>query len=488
MKITICQMNPVVGDIEGNAKKITGVLAQTKAQKPDLIVFPELFLTGYPPRDLLEKDWFIDLCAAAVQNIKSISADYPETAVLIGAPTKTGESTGKGLYNSAIFIHNGRLLIAQHKTLLPSYDVFDEARYFDPGHEIRLVGFKDEKLGVSICEDAWNHPDFWPRRRTYQFDPISAMVDKGATILINISASPFEAGKEEIRFRLISQHASKHKLPFIYVNQIGGNDELVFDGRSFGVDENGHQAWSLTAFEEDVMTVDSYLPGKSSEYLPQDQMESVYCALKLGVRDYFRKCGFKQAVVGLSGGIDSAVVAAIAAEALGPDNVLGITMPSPFSSQGSVEDSQKLAAELDIQIKEISITEIYQKYLEILERHFEGRAPDITEENIQARIRGNILMAFSNKFGQLVLTTGNKSELAVGYCTLYGDMSGGLAVISDVPKTMVYRLAEYINREREIIPRSHNLKGPLGRAEGRSKRSGYPSALRSAGQDTGRIS
>ncbi|MBU1355424.1 MAG: NAD+ synthase [Candidatus Edwardsbacteria bacterium] len=459
MKITICQLNPLVGDIEGNARKITGVLAQTKAQKPDLIIFPELFLTGYPPRDLLEKPWFIDRCGAAIKELTEASFDYPDTGLIFGAPTPTGRNIGKGLFNSAVLIHKGKYT-CQHKTLLPSYDVFDEVRYFDPADSVGLVDFKGQKLGMTICEDAWNHPDLWPKRKPYDYDPVADLAKMGASLLINISASPFEAGKERTRFELIGRHAKKHGLPFIYVNQIGGNDELVFDGRSFGVDKNGQMAWSLPAFQEDVVTIDSSLSGKPAELPVQDEIESIYSALKLGVRDYFRKCGFNQAVVGLSGGIDSAVVAAIAAEALGPDNVLGITMPSPFSSQGSVDDSRKLADKLGIQIKEISITEIYEKYLEILEPHFGEKPPDIAEENIQARIRGNILMAVSNKFGHLVLTTGNKSELAVGYCTLYGDMSGGLAVISDIPKTMVYKLAEYINRDREIIPRAIITKAP----------------------------
>lgn len=459
MKITICQLNPLVGDIEGNAKKITGILAQTKAQKPDLIIFPELFLTGYPPRDLLEKPWFIERCGAAIKELTEASRDYPEIGLIFGAPTPTGKDAGKGLFNSAVLVHNGQCT-CRHKTLLPSYDVFDETRYFDPADSVEPLDFKGQKLGLTICEDAWNHPGLWPRRKPYEYDPVADLAKMGASLMINISASPFESGKEKTRFGLISSHAKRHGLPFIYINQIGGNDELIFDGRSFGVDKNGHMAWSLPAFQEDVVSIDSSLPGKPAELPVQDQIESIFSALKLGVRDYFRKCGFQQAVVGLSGGIDSAVVAAIAAEALGPENVLGITMPSPFSSQGSVDDSRQLAGKLGIQIKEISITEIYEKYLEALEPHFEGRASDIAEENIQARIRGNILMAISNKFGHLVLTTGNKSELAVGYCTLYGDMSGGLAVISDIPKTTVYRLAEHINRDREIIPRAVITKAP----------------------------
>lgn len=459
LKITICQLNPLVGDIEGNAKKITGVLAQTKAQKPDLIIFPELFLTGYPPRDLLEKEWFLARCRAAIEDINLKSREYPETGILFGAPSPTGRAAGKGLFNSAVLIHNGQINL-RHKTLLPSYDVFDEVRYFDPADSVETVDFKGEKLGITVCEDAWNHPNLWPKRKPYDFDPVAELARKGARLMINLSASPFEAGKERDRFELIRGQARSHGVPFLYINQIGGNDELIFDGRSFGVDQNGLLAWSLPAFGEEVVTIESSLPGKSAVPPAQDETESICLALQLGVRDYFRKCGFSKAVVGLSGGIDSAVVAAVAVRALEPDNVLGITMPSPFSSRGSVEDSRQLAANLGIEIREISIAEIYQEYLEALEPHFQGRGRDTAEENIQARIRGNILMAFSNKFGHLVLTTGNKSELAVGYCTLYGDMSGGLAVISDLPKTEVYRLAGYINREGEIIPRSTIAKPP----------------------------
>ena len=459
LKITICQLNPWVGDIEGNAKRIIGLLDQVRAQKPDLIVFPELFLTGYPPRDLLEKEWFLARCRAAIEDIRVKSREYPETGILFGAPSPTGRAAGKGLYNSAVLVYNGHINL-RHKTLLPSYDVFDEVRYFDPADSVETIDFKGEKLGITICEDAWNHPDLWPKRKPYDFDPVAELARKGARLMINLSASPFEAGKERARFELIRGQAKRHGVHFLYINQIGGNDELIFDGRSFGVDQNGLLPWSLPAFGEDVVTIESSLPGKSVEPPAQDQTESVCLALQLGVRDYFRKCGFSKAVVGLSGGIDSAVVAAVAVRALGPDNVLGITMPSPFSSRGSVEDSRQLAANLGIEIREISIAEIYQEYLEALEPHFQDRVADTAEENIQARIRGNVLMAFSNKFGYLVLTTGNKSELAVGYCTLYGDMSGGLAVISDVPKTMVYRLARLVNRGRQIIPRSIVDKAP----------------------------
>ena len=354
----------------------------------------------------------------------------------------------------------GKILLRQGKSLLPTYDVFDEMRYFDPAAEVRTVDFKGETLGISICEDAWNDPELWPRGRLYASDPIAALAGEGATILINISASPFYLGKEEIRYRLIRNHAQKHGLPFAFANQVGGNDELIFDGRSLCLDRSGDPLSVFPAFQEAVRGVDTRLPGAAGGYRPQDRMESVHEALVLGVGDYLRKCGFSRALVGLSGGIDSAVTCCLAREAIGGENVLAVSMPSPFSSKGSIEDSRKLAANIGIRFKVIPITDVYNAYLNTLKDHFEGQPADVTEENIQARIRGNILMALSNKFGHLVLSTGNKSELAVGYCTLYGDMSGGLAVISDVPKTMVYELARYINRESEVIPRAIIEKPP----------------------------
>jgi len=352
------------------------------------------------------------------------------------------------------------MIAAQHKSLLPTYDVFDEMRYFDPAPEINTVAFKGETLGISICEDAWNDPELWPRGRIYHCDPIEILARKGATLLINISASPFYVGKEEIRYRLLRNHARKHRLPFVFVNQVGGNDELIFDGRSLCLDQAREPIVVFPSFKEYVQGIDTSLSGIPKLYTPQDKIESIYEALVLGTRDYMKKCDFSQAVVGLSGGIDSAVTCCLAKESIGSKNVLAVSMPSPYSSKGSIEDSRQLATNLGIRFKVISIAEIYHTYLETLKGHFEGKEVDITEENIQARIRGNILMALSNKFGHLVLSTGNKSELAVGYCTLYGDMSGGLAVISDVPKTVVYELANYINRKSEIIPREIIEKPP----------------------------
>lgn len=453
MKITIAQLNPIIGDIKGNLQKIIDTLSRCQYDSSDLVIFPELFIVGYPPRDLLERKWFIYNTQQAVKKLISISDEYPQTGILVGVPQPTKKQTGRGLYNSALLIYQGKILISQNKTLLPTYDVFDEARYFDVSTEVKVVPFKDKILGISICEDAWNDPELWPKR-FYHFDPQEILAKKGASVFINISASPFYLGKEKVRFRIYQNHAKKHQIPFIFVNQVGGNDELIFDGRSMCIDKNGKPIAILPSFKEQVKTVDISRPGISNLYKPQSIIESVYEALLLGLRDYIRKCGFSKVVIGLSGGIDSAVVCCLAKEAIGIKNVLGITMPGPFSSKGSVVDSKKLVNNLGIQFKEIPITSIYNSNVDSLKNHLKiGDEIDVTLENIQARIRGNILMAISNKFGYLVLSTGNKSELAIGYCTLYGDMTGGLAVISDVPKTMVYKLAYYINRKTEVIPR-----------------------------------
>jgi NAD+ synthase (glutamine-hydrolysing) len=460
MKITIAQLNPIVGDISGNLAMITETMAKIAPERPDLVVFPELFLVGYPPRDLVERNWFIAKVQQAIEELAKASSQYPETGLLVGAPVPTGRATGKRLYNSAVLIHRGQILLNQPKSLLPTYDVFDEARHFDPAPELAVVPFKGETLGISICEDAWNDQDFWPMGKMYDFDPIGKLVSLGATLLINISASPFHVGKEELRYNLIRNHALRHKLPFVFVNQIGGNDELVFDGGSMSFDRAGDPITLCRYFEEQIETVETNNPGHPELYQPLDRIESVYQALTLGIRDYLKKCGFRQAVIGLSGGIDSALTACLAVAALGKENVLGITMPSFYSSGGSVADSEMLARNLGIDFKVIPISPVYNAYLETFKEHFAGREPDVTEENIQARIRGNILMAFSNKFGYLALSTGNKSEMAVGYCTLYGDMSGGLSVISDVPKTMVYELSRYINRNSELIPPAIIDKAP----------------------------
>ena len=460
MKITMAQLNPVVGDLAGNMQRLFSAYDEGAEAGSDLVVFSELFLTGYPPWDLLERPWFIGRTSEAVDEIVARTASHPSTGLLFGAPRPSLTKEGKPLYNSAILAHAGRVLLEQHKSLLPTYDVFDETRYFAPAPEIRTAAFKDEVLGISICEDAWTEAELWPRGRLYGLDPVSVLAGKGATLLLNISASPFHAGKEEIRFGLIGGHARKHGLPFVFVNQVGANDELVFDGRSFAFDGRGEPVAVGAAFAEEILTVETRQSGRPGLFTPQGAIESVYGALLLGLRDYARKCGFRRLVIGLSGGIDSAVTCALAAAAVGPENVLAVTMPMPFSSAGSVDDSAALAGRLGIRCLKIPIGPVYDRYIEALAPHFAGRPADTTEENLQARIRCGVLMAFSNKFGALLLSTGNKSELAVGYCTLYGDMSGGLAILSDVPKTMVYELAAHINRDGETIPRAIIDKPP----------------------------
>lgn len=459
MRITVAQLNPIVGDIQGNLKKLIEILRSSSNTNSDLIVFPELYLTGYPPRDLVVRPDFLESVEAAVCEIQDESRRFPDIGILFGAPVRHRNTTGKGLYNAAVLVQNGSVIFQQFKSLLPSYDVFDEGRYFDPVFDNYIMPFKGHRLGISICEDAWNDPELW-LHRIYSYDPISVLAAKGASLLINISASPFHVGKDSLRFRIVQNHARKYRLPFVFVNQIGGNDELVFDGRSLCLDDLGRPIREFPGFEESVQTVDIESSRGVDSFRPMDPIASVEAALVLGLRDYMHKTGFSSVVLGLSGGIDSALVAAIAVKALGPEKVHGIAMPGPFSSDGSIRDARSLAENLNIPFDIVPITDVYHSYLNSLHTMFGDRPLDTAEENIQARIRGNYLMALSNKFGHLVLSTGNKSELAVGYCTLYGDMSGGLAVISDVPKTMVYQIAEHINRQREVIPRATIEKPP----------------------------
>jgi len=452
VKIAMAQLNPVVGDITGNLKMIDELWSNCCAEETDLLILPELFLVGYPPRDLLERPAFINRVNMAIQEILELSLAYEGTGILVGAPLSTGKSTGHGLYNSALLIYQGKVLLTQHKSLLPTYDVFDEARYFDPADQVDTVTFKGLRLGISICEDAWNEPDLWKGAVIYDFDPIAEMAKKGIDLLINISASPYFLHKEDVRCRLMSKHAKDLGVPLIYVNQVGANDELIFDGQSMFVDKNGEIAALFPAFKEQVETIDTEMAGKAEMDPPHEVMHYLYQSLVLGISDYFRKSGFSKAVIGLSGGIDSALTACLAVAALGKENVLGVSMPSVYSSAGSVDDSQELAKNLHIEFKIIPIADIFSVYMDTLREHFAGKESDVAEENIQARIRGNLVMALANKFGAMVLSTGNKSEIAMGYCTMYGDMCGGLSVLADVPKTVVYELSNYINKNQEIIP------------------------------------
>lgn len=458
MKLTLAQLNPTVGDFEGNFNKLKSSVECANRDHSDLIVFSELYLCGYPPRDLLERPDFLAKVDEYIEKILTFSKSYPDLGMLLGTVTQSSLSWGKGLHNSGLLIENGLILFTQHKTLLPTYDVFDEARYFDPAETIDVFQYKGEVLGITICEDAWNEPDFLPQKG-YEINPLKILYQKGATLFINLSSSPFHAGKIKARYHLMQKHISKYPIPFCFVNQVAGNDELIFDGNSMVLNKDQSLFCQFPGFEEYVASVD--LNQKTSfPFHAGNDVEDVCQALILGIRDYVTKCGFKSVVLGLSGGIDSAVVCALSSEALGSENVLAITMPSQYSSEGSISDSQALADRLGIDFRIIPIKDIISSYMNSVESDFKGTPAGVAEENIQARIRGDIIMAFSNKFNHLALSTGNKSELAMGYCTLYGDMSGGLSVISDVPKGMVYELAKYINREKDIIPDAIITKPP----------------------------
>lgn len=451
MKIAICQLNSTVGNFTENLDKIEEVVENLNFSRADLFVFPELFLTGYPPRDLLEHQWFIQQGADAIDRLKAISKTIPEKAIITGIAFPTEEDEGSFLHNSAIVISNGSVIFTQHKSLLPTYDVFDEHRYFKEAKDVHLFTFKGRSIGLTICEDMWNTSHQHLNRR-YKVNPVGELAEMGADLIINIAASPFFQEKQQERLQLIHSHVAQHKIPFLLVNSVGANDELIFDGGSLYVSGKGKLGCELPFFEEALQIIDLDEPVEECTPQRADPIAAVHDALVLGIRDYFAKCGFTEAVVGLSGGIDSAVTAALAVEALGTENVQGITLPSQFSSEGSVSDSKMLAENLGITCSEIAIKEIHNSVLNSLSPLFTDTEPGLAEENIQARIRGILLMAMANKFGKLVLNTGNKSEMAVGYCTLYGDMNGALSVLGDIYKTDVYRLAYYINRKKERIP------------------------------------
>lgn len=463
MKIALAQTNPTVGDFAGNTAAILEYAARARQMGAELAIFPELSICGYPPADLIEKQSFIDSSEQALQQVAAATKELG-IAILCGAVLPSGVETGKRARNVAALCRDGAVAFIQQKMLLPFYDVFDEQRYFEPAQSQSLVDISGQSVAITICEDAWNDKDFWPHR-LYQNDPVERLMtcEDGThakpQLLLNISASPFWKGKAEVRRRMIAAIAKRHQSTVVMVNQVGGNDSLIFDGGSFAVDKNCDVIAQAKRFSEDLIVFDT----EASEpvKLPSDnEIEQLYQALIVGTRDYVRKCGFRDVTLGLSGGIDSAVVAAIAVEALGKEHVTGIGMPSEYSSSGSISDSEKLAKNLQISFKLMPIREVFDAFNNVLKPVFEGSAFGLAEENLQPRIRGTLLMAMSNKSGSLVLTTGNKSEMAVGYCTLYGDMVGALAVIGDVIKTRVYELARYINREREIIPEDTIAKPP----------------------------
>ncbi len=449
MKIAICQSNSIIGGLKGNSQKILSGYRQAVDEGADLIVFPELFLPGYPPLDLVEKKEFRE---AVVKAAEEIAAQTKSAGLLFGTITEDFEdSVGTGVYNSAALCYDGKIQFVQSKSLIPNYDVFDEVRYFEPAKDIFVHDFKNEKLGISICEDIWNDADYWKKRR-YPIDPVQKLVDNGATILINISASPFSYGKRKEKFEMLSLLARNDKLPLIYACCVGAQTELIFDGGSMCFNSSGKLEMLGKIFQEDYFIYDT-----KGSYSSIDKVESIFeeeilKALQLGLKDYADKTGFKKILIGLSGGIDSALVSYIAVKALGAENVHVVMMPSKYSSEGSIDDSLKLIHNLGISSDNISIQPVVDRTIEMLKEPFKGMPEDVTEENLQSRIRGIYMMALSNKFGFLLCTTGNKSEIATGYATLYGDMCGALAVIGDLYKTQIYKIVKFINREKEIIP------------------------------------
>jgi NAD+ synthase (glutamine-hydrolysing) len=443
MRIALAQINNTVGDLRVNASKILDYATRAERAGADLVAFPELALTGYPPRDLVEKHSFLDRTAEALQGLIDASANL-NVAMVVGYVAHSPQSAAIKAQNAAAVIDKGKLLLDQRKVLLPTYDVFDEARYFQPGECQSIVTIRGARVALAICEDFWNDKQFWERRR-YGRDPIEELVAQGADILVSINASPWNIGKRAQRIAIFAALAKRFALPLAYVHMVGGNDQLVFDGASFAMTSDGQIAAKAKSFQEDLVLFDSTTGLGDDHDNGLDVDNAAFDALVLGTRDYIRKCGFHSVILGLSGGIDSALVAAIATEAVGKENVLGVGMPGPYSSGHSLTDAQCLAHRLGIRFEIVPIQLGYDALIETLSPLFHNREPDAAEENVQSRLRGLTLMALSNKFGSLVLTTGNKSEIAVGYCTLYGDMCGGLAVISDVPKTMVYRLARIAN-------------------------------------------
>ena len=468
MKIALAQINPTVGDFAGNTKKIFEYATRAEEQGVELAVFPELAVCGYPPADFLEKDAFVARADEAVAEIAAWTAGAGRPAILCGAVMPAVSPVGKQVRNVAVLMSGGKVSFVQQKMLLPFYDVFDEQRYFEPATRQALTSVAGQPLAITVCEDAWNDKGFWPRQ-LYSVDPVESLMlqwnlqPKGLAarqrIIVNISASPYWEGKAQIRLKMLAALAERHEAFVVMVNQVGGNDSLIFDGSSLVIRPDGEVVAQAASFVEDLVIFD--MEGDVAAVDPVlDPVATTWMALVLGTRDYVRKCGFSKVLIGLSGGIDSALVAAIAVEALGAENVLGVGMPSEYSSLGSIEDARRLAKNLGIRFELLPIHDVFAQYQSVLKPLFAGSPVGLAEENLQARIRGSLLMALSNKFGSLVLTTGNKSEMSVGYCTLYGDMVGALAVIGDVAKTKVYALSRYANREREVIPRETMEKAP----------------------------
>ncbi|BAQ64157.1 NAD+ synthase [Geminocystis sp. NIES-3709] len=465
MKISIAQLNPIIGDIENNAKKIREKAELAVKEGAKLLLTPELSLCGYPPRDLLLNQSFVDVMS---EKLQQLALEIPsQIYVLVGTVTFNSlahEQGKKNLYNSTALINNGKIYQIYHKRLLPTYDVFEEDRYFSAGNDVNFFILDGVKIGVTICEDLWNDEQFWGKKN-YSINPIQDLVNEDIDLIVNLSASPYIVGKQKLREGLLKHIVNKYKIPIIYVNQVGGNDDLIFDGFSCGVNKQGEIIARCYPYQEDLIYLELEKNNKdlSSNYV-QDLIDSeekeIYQALVLGVKDYARKCGFTKAILGLSGGIDSALVATIAVSALGKDNVFGVLMPSPYSSDHSVIDAEKLVNNLGIKSEKISIQEGMKSFDFMLNPLFKNTEFGIAEENLQSRIRGTLLMAIANKFGYLLLSTGNKSEMAVGYCTLYGDMNGGLAVIADVPKTKVFNICKWINKDEEIIPNNILVKPP----------------------------
>ena len=453
MKIGFAQINTTVGDFAGNCARIAAAYHELCAAGADIVLTPELAIAGYPPQDILFKSRFVPENLAALDRLQS---EVRSAALVVGFIDTNRSESGRHFHNAAAVLEAGRERQIVHKSLLPTYDVFDEARYFEPAAAVAPVTIKGRSFGVTICEDIWTRESL--SRPLYTADPVRTLAAAGVTAILNLSASPFQIGKPAQRLGMIRALAVKYGLPFFYCNSVGGNDQLIFDGNSLAVAGDGRLIWQGVSFAEQTAAVDEEKNAALTP--PSDDMDDLHNALVLGLRDYMAKCGFTSCVLGLSGGIDSALVACLAAAAVGPENVTGVAMPTQYSSDHSVSDAERLAANLDIRYLKIPIQQAFETFKAQMQPAFEGRAEDATEENMQARLRGMTLMSLSNKFGSLLLTTGNKSELAVGYCTLYGDMCGGLAVISDVPKTIVYRLSHYINREREIIPEGTLSKPP----------------------------